>query len=149
MSGSNANTAGKQFENKIEHFLTSKGYYVIQNKDKSKYTFANNVVIANYPIVAKDNKSGLGRVEFYDSVNKRIIECKYQDVSGTAIEKVANTIWRLSYQPEQSIIVYGGPIFTEEKIKDFNVQILSGCQFHKKQTNHIKLMSEQEFYNYY
>lgn len=146
MSGSEANHNGKLFENNIENYYVSIGYTPVQRKNVG--VVKDNLLIKNYRITAKDNDSGYGRVEFFDSTINHIIECKYQDVSGTAFDKVANTIWRLAYQEPPSIIVYGGSKFTENKIAEFKEQIKSSTVHHKRPSNHVRLMEEQEFYDF-
>lgn len=146
MSGAEANYTGKSFENNIENYYVSMGYRSLKS-DKVK-VMTDNMLIKNYRILAKDNDSGYGCVEFYDSTIHHIIECKYQNVAGTAIDKVANTIWRLAYQEHPSIIVYGGSKFTPNKITEFREQIKSCITHHKRPSNYIRIMEEKEFYSF-
>jgi hypothetical protein len=147
MSGNIANFNGSAFEDSISQYYSDCGYIIQQSKNTK--SFINGLLIKNYRIVAHDNPSGFGRVEFFDSTLKTIIECKYQEVQGTAIDKIAQTIWRLSYQDAQSIIVYGGKQFNTAKISDFKSQAITFSKEHKHSPEHVRLMEISEFKAYH
>ena len=71
-------------------------------------------LVQNYPYKSPTSKRA--RVEYYDVYTNTAIECKFQDVQGTAKQKLVYAGTALVEQSFYSIIVYEGKEFSNEFI---------------------------------
>ncbi len=108
-----ANNNGQRFEKRIEDAYFAKGYDIMNaSKWLSKSVRERMDARRNNPFILLKNfpySAGMpGRIEFFDVFRDVLIECKSQEVQGTAREKLWFTVDRLSQQPQRSILVYTG-----------------------------------------
>lgn len=136
---------GMALEKRVQAIFENRGYKVMLHsqwrkmkeieRSLVKTRFGSKILLKNYSYDS-DAYTNTGRVEFFDVLGNRAIECKYQEVSGTTCEKIHCTIWRLSQQPFRSIVVYDGEklVGTEmmESVKRHSEYLLRGIGKPKK-----------------
>lgn len=136
---------GMALERRVQTLFENSGYTVMLHSKWRKLTniqqtelkvrFKGKILLKNYSYDS-DAYTFMGRVEFFDVLNNRAVECKYQEVSGTTCEKIHCTIWRLSQQVFRSIVVYDGEklVGTEmiESVKRHSEYLLRGINKPKK-----------------
>jgi len=98
-----------------------------------------NIVVKN-KIYTKGGNKNFGKMEFFIPYLNLAIECKCQNVSGTAREKIFYTIVNLSKQPFSSILLYQGNYF-DQLFVDYAQDFIDT---YEPSNNKVKLMNINE-----
>lgn len=136
---------GLKLENFVEILYSSNNYQILEYPDwlgvgSPEY---EKLLIKNKLYVKGGNKNA-GKIEFFLPAINTAIECKCQNVSGTAREKVFYTIYNLSQQPFKSILLYQGEYFDPTFIEYAQSFINSSEEIKNK----VTLMNVDEFLNF-
>lgn len=143
----NTTVSGKILENYLTICLSERTliqYKIFKTMSKEEQT-SKNFLVQNYPYKSPTSKRA--RVEYYDVRTKTAIECKFQDVQGTAKQKLVYAGTSLVKQDFNSIIVYEGKEFTNEFINHCKNVTSAYSKSNNIDINKVRFMSLNEFEN--
>jgi hypothetical protein len=143
----------KKSENNVEKFYRELSYTIMSNKQYLAFTSQpllfqteQKILVKNYEYV--NIWGGRGILEFFDVHNQLGIECKHQDIEGTAKEKLFYTGINLSSQPFCSKIIYSGIQLNETFINAAQKATHDSLQLSNQSLDKVEFLSFNQFTTY-
>lgn len=135
----------KMYEDKGFIIMNYKQYLIFISQD-FLFPISQKILVKNYEYI--NIWGGRGILEFFDVYNNLGVECKHQDVEGTAREKIFYTGINLASQSFNSKIVFSGTEFNESFIKAAQEATANSLSYKKQPVDKVQFLSFNHFEQY-